>query len=295
MGFSVLAVVLAAWLGLNVIAAAVTWAWHRVWARGVMWDEDGLMPSARPYSVGEGKAAFLLVHGFNDVPFVWKRMADRIAAAGFACRAIRLPGAGERFGRASLDRMRQAIRDEVQALRERHKTVILVGHSMGGALSLDFLLDGGEGIAGLVLLAPLIEISRVRSPLLSPRAYYRLLRACLPFLHWVPSIFREYLTAEDDSSFSYRRDRFVEVGWYPILFKLVDRLRVADKCRLCVPILAYAAGNDRVVDTDATCRWFADMPCELQVVEGAAHPLQLGKGWELMADRMVQLGKRNML
>lgn len=35
--------------------------------------------------------------------------------------------------------------------------------SSGGALSLDFLLDGGEGIAGLVLLAPFIELSLSRA------------------------------------------------------------------------------------------------------------------------------------
>ena len=272
-------------LGVNLVVAVLTTLWHWVWCRTVEWMSDGIMPSAVPLEAGEGETAVLFVHGFNDVPYVWHRFVDALSARGFHCRAMRLPGAGAAVCRPTLVALRKAVDDELLALRKSHRRVVLVGHSLGGALSLDAVLRAtrrGEGVLPdkLVLLAPLIEVSRARSPVLTPFAWYRLLRIFLPALRWVPSVFKEYLHAEDDASFVYRRDRFNEIGWYESLFALVAALRRAPLQCLTVPTVVYVAGEDRVVDSEATrLRFRESRGVELVECPGSSHVIPLNSYW----------------
>ena len=272
-------------LGVNLVVAVLTALWHRVWCRTVEWTADGIMPSAVPFEAGEGETAVLFVHGFNDVPYVWHRFVDALSVRGFHCRAMRLPGAGAAVCRPTLVALRKAVDDELLALRKSHRRVVLVGHSLGGALSLDAVLRAtrrGEGALPdkLVLLAPLIEVSRARSPVLTPFAWYRLLRIFLPALRWVPSVFKEYLHAEDDASFVYRRDRFNEIGWYESLFSLVAALRRAPLKCLTVPTVVYVAGEDRVVDSEAThLRFRESKGVELVECPGSSHVIPLNCYW----------------
>lgn len=275
-----------AWVLLNVVVASAAAMWHRAWCRSVTWTSDGIMPSAAPIDEGSGEYAVLFVHGFNDVPYVWRRFVDELAKRGFRCRAMRLPGAGEADCRPSLGVLRSAVDGELKSLKAAHRRVVLVGHSLGGVLSLDAVLRASGAAGGvlpdkLVLLAPLIEVSRSRCPLLTPNVWYRILRVLLPLLRWVPSVFKEYLHAEDDPDFIYRRDRFNEVGWYSALFALVASLRRADRRKITVPTAVYVAGDDRVVDSNASRLWFADVPCA-RIVEcpGASHVIPLNYVWK---------------
>ena len=286
----------AAYLALNLLAAAVTGVWYRRWCRSVAWSPQGLMPSAEPIDVGTGETAILFVHGFNDVPYVWRRLIDAFSQRGCRCRAMRLPGAGERDCRPTLASLRAAVDAELRALRKTNRRVVLVGHSMGGALALDAVLraEAANRPDRLVLLAPLVEVSRARSPVLSARGWYLVLRALLPMLRWVPSVFKEYLHAEDDETFVYRRDRFNEIGWYRALFALVKTLRSADKSRLKVPTLVVTAGDDRVVDSAATTRFFTGLPgVELREIPGASHVLPLN-GAVLAEWNLANLSEKNI-
>lgn len=276
----------AAWVAANAVAFLVTSLWHLTWCRSVAWTADGFMPSAAPLEAGEGDAAILFVHGFNDVPYVWRRFVDVLSAKGFHCRAMRLPGAGEADCHPTLASLREAVDLELRSLRASHGRVVLVGHSLGGALATDAALRAEDKALPdkLVLLAPLIEVSRARSPILSPYVWYRLLRLILPVLRWVPSVFKEYLKAEDDASFIYRRDRFNEIGWYESLFSLVDSLRRADRKKVAVPTTVYVAGADRVVDSNATRRWFGGLS-NVRLVEwtDASHVIPLNRRWQEIA------------
>ena len=270
------------WIILNALVAVATSAWHRAWCRTVPWTADGILPSAAPIEAGAGETAVLFVHGFNDVPYVWRRFVDALAERGCHCRAMRLPGAGAADCRPTLAALRQAVDDELMAFKSKHRRVVLVGHSLGGALSLDAVLRaaGATQPDRLVLLAPLIEVSLAQSPVLSPHAWYRILRVLLPGLRWVPSVFREYLQAEDDPAFIYRRDRFNEIGWYRALFALVEALRRVAGCKLTVPTVVYVAGGDRVVDSAATRRWFSSATgATLVEWVDASHVLPLNERW----------------
>lgn len=284
---------LGGWALLNVVACTIAEGGVRLWRRTVPWTPEGVMPSAVEFALGDGDDAILFVHGFNDVPYVWKRMAEDVAAHGFAAHVMRLPGAGARNPTTSLVAMQQAVTARIDALAEHHRRVFLVGHSMGGALVLDALYrqDAWKGhapVAGACLLAPLVEISRARSPLLSPQAWYRILRIILPAVRCLPSVFRPEPFADDDPSFRYRRDGWNAICLYDALFRLIRRVRAFDPAAIRTSFTVFTAGDDRVVDSASAWAWFRKCPACHQIIDvpGARHELPLQSCWREIAERV---------
>ena len=292
------------YVGLNVLAWLLSVAAFRLWTWSVRWTKGGLMPDAVPFERGEGADAVLFVHGFNDVPAVWRRFVEPFVEKGFHVEALHLEGLGD--GRMGLwfdfplTRWQQAITARVSALAKTHRRVFLVGHSMGGALVLDAVYRHdrwrrarGDGacapIAGAVLLAPLVEVSRARAPLLSAGAWFGLCRLFLPGLRCVPSVFPSVQGAEDDPSFRYRRDRFMTVSVLGAMFRLVRRLRTLDLSEIATPLQVYVAGNDRVVDTSEAKSYFASCPAvqALTEVPDAPHVLPLIALWRKLSTQIA--------
>ena len=295
--------ILLGWLGLNVLAWLLSVLVFRTWARSVRWTENGLMPDAVPFTAGEGSDAVLFVHGFNDVPAVWRRFVEPFVEKGFQVEALHLEGLGD--GRMGLWfdfpllRWQQAVTARVNALAKNHRRVFLVGHSMGGALVLDAVYrhdrwrkavqDADAKIAGAVLLAPLVEVSRAQAPILSAGAWFALCRLFLPGLRCVPSVFPSVQGAEDDPSFRYRRDRFMTVSVLGAMFRLVRRLRTLDLSEIATPLQVYVAGNDRVVDTSEAKSYFASCPAvqALTEVPDAPHVLPLIAPWRKLSTQIA--------
>lgn len=102
---------------------------------------------------GEGATPLLFVHGFGDGAHVWDSVVARLERAG-RCVAPDLLGHGD----SDHDRAgRYAVGDhaaDVAAVRSsnRMRDVVLVGHSMGGAVALHAAVRHPSGVAGLVLV-----------------------------------------------------------------------------------------------------------------------------------------------
>lgn len=100
---------------------------------------------------------FFAIHGAGDAAFLWREVATRLAgpgpSGGFCVAAIDLPGHGGSPGPA-LDSV-AAIADFASAVlaAARFPRVVLVGHSMGGAVAIELALLGRTPLAGLALVA----------------------------------------------------------------------------------------------------------------------------------------------
>lgn len=125
-----------------------------------------------------GQKAVLLLHGWKGFPGLMYPVYDALADQGFTVDLPRLPGHGttmtDMLRTGGRDWLRRAM-DAYADLAARHETVYVVGHSMGGVISL--ILAAGANIERVALLAPAVK---ARSKLLpfSPlfRPFIRRLR-----------------------------------------------------------------------------------------------------------------------
>ena len=250
---------------------------------------------AEPFTLNpSGNPAILLIHGFADGPSVFAQIAPPLAEAGFAVRALHLSGfgippaamKGTTFAawRADVDR-------EIAALRESNpqRPVWLLGHSLGGALAYDAALRPENRVAGLVLLAPLVEVSRARSPLLPPRQWFALLDRLLVFTDVVESRLPKDLR-DPQARAAYVTDKYVHRDVYRALFDAVDavRSRAADWHG---PLLVAISANDRIVDSSATRFFFSATnaaPARLSEAHAAGHVLPLDYGHDALAGKIVR-------
>jgi len=111
-------------------------------------DEQKIYYAARKL---EHRPVLLLIHGAGGSHLDWPRQLRRFDPLG-SC-AIDLPGHGRSPGpaRSTIGAYADVVLSLIKALDLSE--VILVGHSMGGAVALDIALRRPEEIAGLILVA----------------------------------------------------------------------------------------------------------------------------------------------
>jgi pimeloyl-ACP methyl ester carboxylesterase len=96
----------------------------------------------------------LLVHGIGSTGDAWAPVVDRLTAAGLCTIAVDLPGHGrssKKAGDYSLGALASTLRDLLTHLEVSR--CILVGHSLGGGIALQFSYQYPERLAALALVS----------------------------------------------------------------------------------------------------------------------------------------------
>jgi acylglycerol lipase len=128
-------------------------------------DGTTLLTRHWPVPSGEPWATMLLVHGLAEHSGRYEHVGAQLAAAGIDAHAFDQRGFGASGGpRASIDRWSQFhddLEERLLGLRSLAPTrpLILFGHSLGGLISLGYVLDGRAQPDLLVLSAPAIAAS----------------------------------------------------------------------------------------------------------------------------------------
>ncbi len=121
---------------------------------------EQLLPGAEPWSLIAGKdRGALVIHGLTSNPASMRGIADAFAAAGYDVELPRLPGHG-----TTVDDLLTTdwadwsgeVETAYQRLATRCRTVVVVGLSLGGALTLWLGTEHPE-IAGLVCINPVAQ------------------------------------------------------------------------------------------------------------------------------------------
>jgi len=99
----------------------------------------------------------LLIHGIASYSFVWKHLSESLHESGFNVLSLDLYGRG--FSDSPITRYDQhlfigQIEELLQELGLFDHQLILVGHSMGGAIATAFAAKYPDKISKLILLAP---------------------------------------------------------------------------------------------------------------------------------------------
>jgi alpha-beta hydrolase superfamily lysophospholipase len=256
---------------------------YQAWSTTIDRDADGIRAGFAPWSLGEGETALLFIPGFAGAPSLYQRMAPALAERGYTCRAMQLPGFGDPFQHAAavtaadwLD----AVERERDGLRAEHDEVWLVGHSLGAALALHVVHADPARTAGVVLLAPLIEVSGRRSPVLPPARWYAIGRRLFKRTPMLESNFP--LDLQDASAGPLvQRDRFIPINLYHAVFDTLEGLPPPEDFPL--PVLVMIAPEDAIADPRAAQAWFERLSVShrrLHVETDAGHVLPLDAGWE---------------
>lgn len=110
------------------------------------------------------KASVVLVHGLGEHSGRYAHVAQQLVDAGCAVYALDHRGHGKSAGdRAVVDRFAHAVEDidqvvELARREQRGKPLFMLGHSMGGALSLSYALRAGDKLSGLILSGPAVAL-----------------------------------------------------------------------------------------------------------------------------------------
>jgi len=220
-------------------------------------DGTSLLVRHWPVPAGEPWATMLLVHGLAEHSGRYEHVGAQLADAGIDTHAFDQRGFGASGGpRASIDRWSQLhddLEERIAAARSIAPTrpLILFGHSLGGLISLGYVLDGRSRPDLLVLSAPAIGAS---VPLWQ-RLLVGSLRRVAPGLLLSNRLDTEVLSSDPRVRASYIADplnqhkstvRFAHAAFG-------EQRRVAASLdRLALPTLVVHGADDRLVPTQTS-------------------------------------------
>lgn len=212
-----------------------------------------------PVQSGEPWATMLVVHGLGEHSGRYEHVGARLADSGIDTHAYDQRGFGASGGpRASIDRWSQFhddMEERLVALRSvaPGRPLVLFGHSLGGLISLGYVLDGRARPDLLVLSAPAIGASVPRWQ----RLLVGSLRRVAPGLLLANRIDTSVLTSDQDVRARYLSDplnqhkstvRFAHAAF-------AEQRRVAAALdRLSLPTFVVHGGEDRLVPTHTSAR-----------------------------------------
>lgn len=117
------------------------------------------VPDAQPWSSAgrarRGQTGVVVVHGFAGSPRTTRPFGQRLAAAGYTVEVPLLPGHGTDVGDLARTRYRdwsEQLQRIVDHLAARCSRVVLIGHGVGGTLSLDLASRRHDQIAAVVAI-----------------------------------------------------------------------------------------------------------------------------------------------
>lgn len=217
----------------------------------------------KSYTIGRRKQTYL-IHGDSLKPLVIfvhgspgslsafiDFMTDSILLQSARLISVDRPGFGDaNFGYAESSLARQAalLKPTIVA-HKNNQPVYLVGHSLGGPLIAQMVLDYPELIDGLIMVAPSID------PELEPYEWFRAPLAT-PFLKW---LIPRSLRASNDEIYKLKPD----------LELLLPRWKDVE-----VPVIVIQGSKDSLVhpgNADFAKRMMTNTTVEVQLIEGMDH------------------------
>lgn len=214
-----------------------------------------IIPTAEPFFWlgNRSKPACLLIHGFTGTPKEMRWLGDHLHEQGYTCLGVRLAGHAtdpEEMVRSNWTDWIASVEDAYSLLRGVSDSILLIGLSMGGVLSL--LMSTRLEVAGVVAMSTPYKLPD------DPR---------LRHIEWISKIVAYMPKSNEEPGASW----FDKEAWrdhvsYPQnpvrsigeLNKLLGEMR-AKLSRVRVPVLLMHSKDDRYVSPENMEMIFADL------------------------------------
>jgi len=243
------------------------------WREGQRTTADGLELYWQSWAPSAPVGVLVVVHGLAEHGGRYRETAEAFAAVGWAVFAVDLRGHGRSAnvpgaGRVHVGRFTDYFQDVaaiIEVAREHHAglPLFLLGHSMGGLITISYVLKHAPGLAGAIISSPALGTH----PDFKPPALLRLLVSILdrlaPRLRFPSDLDTEAISRDPEVVRAYLDDPLVSskvsARWYAEILRSIKRAH-ADGPTLAVPMLLMQSGSDRLVDPAATARWAEAAP-----------------------------------
>lgn len=244
---------------------------------------------------GEPRAHIVLVHGLAEHSGRYERTGSLLAHSGFFVRSFDLLGAGGSGGRRWHVDEWSDYHDQVQShidwARAKAGHVVLMGHSLGGAIALGYLLSERPQPDLAVLSAPALAGGDGWQKSVIP-----FLGSLFPRLTLPNPVKGEHLSRDPDVAEAYFADPLVTpkatLGFGSEALAEIERLN-RELEHLSIPTLVIHGGDDRLVPTSCTEN-LGEVSCvDRKVYEGLRHEtLNEPEGPEVVADIVAWLNEK---
>jgi acylglycerol lipase len=176
------------------------------------------------------RADVLVLHGYAEHSGRYRELAHSLVPSGIAVTAVDLRGHGRSDGQRGYVRKFEYYHDDARSALGtlgRDAPVIVLGHSLGGLLALDWIISDHPLIAGLVLSSPFLELTNKASSL--SRMATRLVAKLTPSMAVKSPLVGLGLSRDKDIVANYTRDPMVfstiNVRWLSEVMHAQDRVR----------------------------------------------------------------------
>ena len=168
------------------------------------------------------------------------------------------------------------------------ESTVQIGHSMGGLATVRFAQAFPDRLAGIALSSPLLGLAVRIPPVLL--ASGRVLSVTFPWKRFRTVIDPADVTRCLDSIADRQTDplfrRTVTAGWF---FAIQSAMRDAwrNAGSLSIPVLIVQAGEDRIVDAEASRAWISTIGSterHFHELPGQFHELHYEEDWRSTAD-----------
>jgi alpha-beta hydrolase superfamily lysophospholipase len=227
--------------------------------------DDGLALRLREWPLTGARGTVLLVHGLGEHAGRYDRVAARLNRAGWRVVGYDHRGHGTSGGaRGALARDDDLLRDlarVVDAVRAEQAgaPLLLLGHSMGGAVAARFVADGVRAVDGLILSSPALDAGL--NPL--QKLLLAVLGPLLPNLAVPNGLVVDRLSRDAATVAAYRLDTLVHDRITPRLTRFIVDAGAAVRVKAAqwrVPTLLLWAGGDALVAPRGSAAFAAAAP-----------------------------------
>jgi lysophospholipase len=216
---------------------------------------------------GEAKAVIVIVHGAMEHHRRYGWLIEMWRLAGFHVIMADLPGQGmtTRANRGhinSFDDYIIEVKDWIQAAYRYDLPVFLIGHSMGGLISIRLLQEEKVNIAGVILSSPCLGL--VHSPPKFLDILSHGLNVVFPTLRMNSGLTVQMATRNEEVREADSNDTLyvtkVSIRWYRELAgAMKEAFQELGKIQ-DIPMLVMQGGDDKIVNKGTVKEWFNHVP-----------------------------------